>query len=82
MSMGDINIPPVNMGQAMVVMASAVGSLIGSFAKPEDSEEDKVTASLVGLAIFLHQLTAHAKHKDKVADILAAVREELLEPSK
>lgn len=82
MSEGDITIPSVNMGQAMAIMAVSVGQMIGSFARPEDSEEEKVTSSLVCLGVFLHQLTGNAKHKDKVAGILAAVRKELLEPSK
>lgn len=77
----DIKIPPVTMAQTMSIAAMTVQGLILHFIKPEDTEDEKVTATYICLAIFFHQLCTPAKHKDKMIGILKCIVAELEELS-
>jgi hypothetical protein len=74
----DFTIKPVNMAQSMSIAAMMVHSLIASaFIKPDDTEEEKVTATYVSLAVFFHAFCCSAKHKDKMIGILKIIIAEL-----
>ena len=74
----DFKVEPVNMVQSMSVAAMMVHGLIaGAFIKPEDTEEQKVTATYVCLAVFFHSLCCNAKHKDKMIAMLQITIAEL-----
>lgn len=78
---GDLAIAPVNMAQSMSIAAAMVHSLIAAaFVKPEDTDEEKVAATYICLAVFFHALCCNARHKDKMAGILKAVVAELEQP--
>lgn len=70
---GDHITPPIRMDQSMSIAANMVAGLIGQFGKPDDTEEELSALHLTCLAVFLHQLTAEAKHKDKVVSILEII---------
>lgn len=70
-------IPSVRMDQTMTIASMMLFGLIQHFIKPEDSEEQKVVATYICLAVFFQQLASGAKHKDKMAGILRAIIAEL-----
>lgn len=76
----DFAIDPVNMAQCMGIAANMVHSFIAAgFVKPDDTEDEKVTATYVCLAVFFHAFCCNAKHKDKMIAILKIIISELEE---
>lgn len=75
---GDIHLAPVNMGQVMSILANAVHSTIASnFVQPDDTDEEKVAATYICIAVFLQQFASGAKHMDKMIGMFEAVTESL-----
>jgi len=77
---GDLTFDPVNMGQALNVLAGVVAAYIGSQESPTGLEPKQ--ASQIAVTIFLHSLLMRAKHKEEMANILDLIAAELREVAK
>lgn len=77
---GDLEFEPVNMGQALGVLANIVGVFVSNTGSP--SIEDPTTRAQLSLTLFLHQLLMASKDKAKMADILDLISIELREAAK
>lgn len=80
MSDGDLKFAPINLGQALNVLADVVAAYIGSQDGPAGLEPKK--ASQIAATIFLHSLLMRAKHKEEMANILDLISAELREAAK
>ncbi len=79
----DIKFDPINMGQALGVLADVVASYVTSMkAPPGSSEETERKLSQVAVAIFLHNLLMRSLHKEEMAGILDAIAFELRDAAK
>lgn len=72
---GDLNFEPVNMGQALNVLADLVAVYVNMHHSPVI--EDKKKATQLNLTIFLHSLLMRAKQKDEMAALLDIISAEL-----
>lgn len=77
---GDLTFDPINMGQALNVIADVVAAYIGSQVPIEGLEPKK--ASQIAVTIFLHSLLMRAKYKEEMANILDLIATELREAAK
>lgn len=73
---GDIRFDPVNMGQALGVLADVVGNYISTAHTAVFADDRKKSAQL-NLTMFLHSLCMRSKHKAETADILDIISAEL-----
>lgn len=77
---GDLEFEPVNMGQALGVLANVVGVFVSNTGSP--AIEDPTKRAQLSLTLFLHQLLMASKDKAKMADILDLLSIELREAAK
>jgi hypothetical protein len=77
---GDLNFEPVNIGQALGVLADVVATYVCS--ARNSAIEDATTAAQLNITIFLHSLLMRSKDKAKMADLLEIVAAELRETAK
>lgn len=75
MAEGDLQFEPVNMGQALGVLADLVAIYVGNVHSP--AIEDKKAATQLNVAIFLHHLLMRSKHKKEMAALLDILSAEL-----
>jgi hypothetical protein len=80
MAEGDLNFAPVNMGQALGVLADIVGLYVSNTHAP--LIEDKKKATQLNVTIFLHHLLMRAKYKVEMANLLDLISAELREAAK
>lgn len=81
MAEGDLNFEPVNMGQALGVLADVVGSYLSQTHTAVLADDRKKSAQL-NLTIFLHDLLMRSKYKDETAALLDIISAELREAAK
>lgn len=74
---GDIQIAPINSGQAMSMMAFTVRAVVATFIRPEDTEEEKTKLSLILFSIFLQQYISVAMKPEVYAPILEIIIKEI-----
>jgi len=73
---GDIKFDPVNMGQALGVLADVVSSYVSATHTAALADDRKKSAQ-VNLALFLHSLCMRSKYKAETADILDIISAQL-----
>jgi hypothetical protein len=74
---GDITFSPVNMGQALNVLADVVAGYISVSTPAKLNDHNKKTAQQVAVTIFLHSLLMRSKHKTEMAGLLDIISAEL-----
>lgn len=65
---GDLTFDPVNMGQALGVLADVVANYVSTVRSP--AIEDPKAAAQLNLTMFLHSLLMRSKHKAEMAALL------------
>jgi hypothetical protein len=80
MSDGNLHFEPVNMGQALNVLADVVAAYVSSV--HTGAIEDKKKATQLNVTIFLHSLLMRSKHKEEMASLLDIISTELREAAK
>lgn len=75
---GDIKFDPINMGQALGVLADVVGSYVSAVHTAALADDRKKSAQL-NLTLFLHSLCMRSKYKADTAAILDIISAELRE---
>lgn len=73
---GNIEFPPVNMGQALGVLADVVGSYVSAAHTAALADDSKKSAQL-NLTIFLHSLLMRSKYPAEMAGLLDIISVEL-----
>jgi hypothetical protein len=76
----DLTFAPVNMGQALGVLADIVATYVSTAGSGVLDDQKKQTQ--LSLTIFLHSLLMRAKHKTELADLLDIISAELREQAK
>ncbi len=71
----NLHFEPVNMGQALGVLADVVASYVSTVHTP--AIEDKKKATQLYITIFLHSLLMRSKHKAEMANLLDLISTEL-----
>lgn len=74
---GDLEFEPVNLGQALGVLANVVGVFVSNTGSP--AIEDPTARAQASLTVFLYQLLMASKDKAKMASLLDVVSAQLRE---
>ncbi|MCK1693683.1 hypothetical protein [Bradyrhizobium sp. 144] len=74
---GDLTFDPVNMGQALNVLADVVASYVTTSVPAGLADKDAKAASQLAVTIFLHSLLMRSKHKMEMAGLLDIISAEL-----
>jgi hypothetical protein len=74
---GDLEFGPVNLGQALGVLANVVGVFVSNTGSP--AIEDPTARAQASLTVFLYQLLMASKDKAKMASLLDVVSAQLRE---
>jgi hypothetical protein len=77
---GDLAFAPVNMGQALNVLADIVATYVSATISP--AIEDKKAATQLNVMLFLHSLLMRSKHKQEMAKLLDLIGAELRDAAK
>lgn len=76
----DLKVDPVNMIQALGVLADVVAVYVSNVQTPAIADQKK--ASQLSVTLFLHSLLMRSQHKEEMANLLDIISAELREAAK